>query len=191
MPSIFRPLLFLCLLGVYACKTPIANTSVSSKTKGEAEFQQYLKEKTAQWKGKEAPDFQLADIEGKTFHLSDFKDKIVLLNFWFMDCPPCITEISSLKQLHQNYSNRGVVLVSVALDASDKLAPFCKERQIPYWVLPNGKPLAEQYKVTVYPTTYLIEKGSIQEIFVGSSDWDGTQTYYEIKPHLDTRTKGN
>lgn len=178
--SIYLALLFALFS---ACRT---STTLSAQEQGDAEFQQYVEQKLLKWKDKAAPDFRLPDVEGKPLRLFDQKGKLVLLNFWFVDCKPCVTETVSLKELHKTYADQGLRIIAIALDSSDRLRPFIQQYQLPYAVLPKGKALADYYGVVTYPTSFLLDKqGVIREIFVGASDWDGTQTFFEMKPSIE------
>src|SRR6185312_613814 len=55
--------------------------------------------------GSEAPDFTVADLNGKMYKLSDLKGKTVVLNFWFTTCAPCVTEMPELNRLIEKYKN--------------------------------------------------------------------------------------
>ena len=60
-----------------------------------------------------APDFTLEDMDGKKHSLTEYRGKVVLINFWATWCPPCIREMPSLEQLHQNLKDQPFVLLAI------------------------------------------------------------------------------
>lgn len=94
-----------------------------------------------------APDFQLLDIQGVKRKLSDFRGKVVLLNFWATWCAPCRSEIPALKRVHRDYQARGLAVVSVAMDDRGWAAvtPFVTGFQVDYPVLLGNAAVARQY----------------------------------------------
>ena len=187
-----------CLLLTSACtkKIAIANAfpevdkSKVSTQQGD-DFDAYLMQHYAKQIGTAAPNISFKALttssEGTIKNLTtDFKDKIVILNFWFAQCVPCITEIPSLKELVKNYEDKDVELISITIDNEEKTKELISKHNLTYMVAANGKALAQTYGVKSYPTTFLInKKGNIERVFFGASDWDGTYTYKEIKPFLE------
>jgi thiol-disulfide isomerase/thioredoxin len=68
---------------------------------------------------KPAPDWQLSDVNGKPVKLSDFKGKVILLNFWATWCPPCRAEIPGFVALQTKYADKGFSVIGVSLDLQD------------------------------------------------------------------------
>ena len=67
-------------------------------------------------------NFKFQDLDGKSVALSDFKGKIILLDFWATWCPPCRKEIPGYIELYNTYKSRGLVVVGVSMDDADDLA---------------------------------------------------------------------
>src|SRR5215472_7952796 len=63
-------------------------------------------------------DLTLKDIHGKPFTLSDYKGKVILLDFWATWCPPCRKEIPGFMELYDTYSSRGFTVIGVSIDDS-------------------------------------------------------------------------
>lgn len=191
---IFYSFVFFAFLNLTACKTSSnTNSSISNNTespspmdKGEKEFEEYLKHKKDKYKGQNLPSATVKTIDGKTYTLADLKGKIVLLNFWFAACKPCVTEIPSLNELHDQYHSKNVLILSVSTDNLEIAKRLATEKKMRYHVAADGKKLAETLEVSSFPTSFLIDKkGVIQEIFIGANDFDATQTYREVKPFLE------
>lgn len=124
-----------------------------------------------------APGFTLRDMDGKTRSLSEFKGKVVMLNFWATWCPPCRREIPSMEAVYQQLKTRDFVVLAVnEWEPEDMVFAFLG--QLP--VMPNfpilfdatGK-VAEQYKVKGLPTTVIIDQqGRVVYRAVGGRDFE-------------------
>jgi peroxiredoxin len=66
--------------------------------------------------------FTFKDLEGKPVALSDYKGKVILLDFWATWCPPCRKEIPGFVELYHTYKSRGLVVIGVSMDDADDLA---------------------------------------------------------------------
>ena len=127
---------------------------------------------------KEAPpayaaDFTLPDLKGKKTALSDFRGKVVLVDFWATWCGPCIEELPDLIRLHEKNKARGFSMLGISLDDDKKaVAPFAKEHKMSYPVLLAGPAVPAGYSVPGTPTAFLI-----------SADGLIVKTYYGAKPY--------
>ena len=86
---------------------------------------------------KTAPEFALKDEDGKTVKLSDYKGKVVLLNFWATWCGPCKIEIPWFMDFEQTYKDKNFAVLGVSLDEDgwDAVKPYIKEKKINYRVM--------------------------------------------------------
>ena len=108
-----------------------------------------------------APDFLLKDLSQKKVKLTDFKGKVVILNFFATWCPPCRAEIPELNKLYRLNKEKGLVVLGVSLDMDappQGLTTFVKNMKITYPVLMGTTDLAEKYQVNGVPTTILINR---------------------------------
>src|SRR5271169_6159932 len=64
----------------------------------------------------------LKDIQGKSVNLSDYRGKVILLDFWATWCPPCRKEIPGFIELYNTYKSRGLVVIGVSMDDADDVA---------------------------------------------------------------------
>ncbi len=113
-----------------------------------------------------APEFTLVDQYGETHSLSDYRGKIVFLNFWATWCPSCRAEMPYIQELYEEYSqdeNSDVVILAVAFPNLGKetdiegIREFLEENGYTYPVLMDeGATLQLPYYITAYPTTFLI-----------------------------------
>jgi len=120
---------------------------------------------------KRASDFTLTNLNGKTVTLSDFKDKVIILDFWATHCPPCIQEIPDFVKLYNKYKDKGLVIIGVSLDRGDveKVKRFCRNKGVNYPVVIGNYEVTKNYGGIRYiPTTFIIDKNrNIVKKFIG------------------------
>lgn len=107
-----------------------------------------------------APDFDLERVDGELISLSDYKGKVIILNFWATWCMPCRQEIPSLVKLQKKYQNDVVVLgISMDTNGPDVVPDFVDRFGINYPVLYGDGRVANRYGgVTGIPTTFVIDR---------------------------------
>lgn len=120
---------------------------------------------------KQAPEFALKDANGATVHLSDYKGKVVLLDFWATWCGPCKIEIPWFMQFEQEYKDRGFAVLGVSMDEGgwDDVKPYIQARKVNYRILMGNDQVGQAYGgVDSLPTTFLIDRaGRIAKVHVG------------------------
>ncbi len=118
-----------------------------------------------------APDFELDNFAGGKTRLSDYRGKVVLLNFWATWCGPCVAETPDFVDLYRNYRERGLVVLGVSVDQNPRavLQPFIRKHKIDYPILLVNQRVAADYGgLTSIPTTFLIDReGMIRNQYVG------------------------
>ena len=136
---------------------------------------------------KKAPDFELKDANGQTVHLSDYRGKVVLLDFWATWCGPCKVEIPWFEEFERQNKDKGFAVIGVAMDDNgwDAVKPFAKERGINYRLVLGNDQVADLYGSVIgrymqppmsgggldaLPTTLLIDRGgNIAAVHIGLS----------------------
>jgi cytochrome c biogenesis protein CcmG/thiol:disulfide interchange protein DsbE len=120
---------------------------------------------------KTAPNFTLKDIDGRPVKLSDFRGKIVLLNFWATWCGPCKVEIPWFIEFEQKYKDRGLVVIGVSMDEEgwSVVKPYVADRRINYRIVVGTEKVGQAYGgVESLPTSFIIDKeGRIVSTHVG------------------------
>ncbi|UCE79531.1 MAG: TlpA family protein disulfide reductase [Nitrospiraceae bacterium] len=120
--------------------------------------------KTVQ-KGLPAPNFTLSDINGRDVSLSDFRGKVVLLEFWATWCPPCIESVPELIMLQERYKEKGFTIVAISLDkGADKnsmVAAFSDKFKINYPILFADENIIDSYQIISIPTSVILDRDGV------------------------------
>ncbi|MBL7559031.1 TlpA family protein disulfide reductase [Olleya sp. YSTF-M6] len=109
-------------------------------------------------KGEKALDFITTDLNGNTFKLSDLKGQVVVLNFWFTKCGPCISEMPELNNLTENFKNKKVKFLAITFNSKEIVKQFLKDTAFDYTITPNANDVITMYGVQSYPTSIVIDK---------------------------------
>ncbi len=121
-----------------------------------------------------APDFTLKDLQGNPVKLSDFRGKVVLLNFWATWCPPCRYEMPFVESVYQEQAAKGFVVLAVSIDDDPAAVPqFVKEFGLTFPVVIDtpDKRVSNLYRLYPIPTSYFIDRdGVIRDVHVGAMD---------------------
>jgi thiol-disulfide isomerase/thioredoxin len=127
--------------------------------------------------------FAGTDITGKSIDLDELLGKIVVVNFWFIGCPPCRQEIPELNKIVAAYANDpDVVFVAIALDKKSDIKDFLKTHPYNYHIIPNGGEISGQYNLNLYPTNVVVARDG--KVMFHSSGY-GINTPYWIKKVIE------
>ena len=110
---------------------------------------------------KKAPDFTLKDADGRPVKLSDYKGRVVLLNFWATWCGPCRIEIPWFVEFEQKFKDRGFAVLGVAMDEDgwDVVKPYLERVKVNYRVVIGSDMVSEMYGgVESFPTTFMLDR---------------------------------
>lgn len=125
--------------------------------------------------GQPAPDISLMDMQGNQVSLSQFKGKVVILNFWATWCPPCREEMPSMEKLHRDFGEKGLVILAVNVEENGRQAveAFLKKTPYTFPILFDGDKTAQNtYGVFRFPESFIIDRnGNVVEKIIGARDW--------------------
>jgi len=120
---------------------------------------------------KSAPEFSLKDENGKLVKLSDYRGKVVLLNFWATWCGPCKVEIPWFIGFEREYKDKDFAVLGVAMDEDGwkSVKPYMNDKKINYRVVVGSEEASLMYGgVDSLPTTFVIDRdGKIASVHIG------------------------
>lgn len=133
-----------------------------------------------------ASDFELRDMDEESIKLSDYRGKVVLLNFWATWCPPCIREMPSMERLHQQVDADDFKVIAInQMEDVDQVFAFTGQLEVdPTFeiLFDTNSEVSRDYAVRGLPTTYLIDKkGNIRYRAVGGREFDHAEVIKIIK----------
>lgn len=120
-------------------------------------------------------DWQLYDLKGRAFNFEQYKNKVVVVNFWATWCPPCVAEMPSLVELHREYGEK-VQFIFLAKDKKERVRSYLKEKQYAIPVFFSDDLPPNEFQGKSLPTTYIVDaKGTIMVKEIGAVDWSCKQ----------------
>jgi len=119
-----------------------------------------------------APDFALNDSQGAPIKLSDYKGRVVLLNFWATWCHGCVLEIPWFIEFQERYKDSGLSVIGVSIDEGWKpVKAFVEEKKVNYPIVIDTEGVRRLYELNAMPMTLLIDRsGEIAASYIGVVD---------------------
>ena len=137
-----------------------------------------------------APDLSLTDLNGSTIHTADYKNKVLLVNFWAAWCVPCAEEVPQFVALQKKYRGQGLQVIGFSVDDdAQELQSFYRKHQMNYPVVPSDIKLAGAFGgVLGLPTTFVIGRDNrIHTKHNGATDFSVLEqevvTFLETAPN--------
>lgn len=146
--------------------------------------------------GEAAPDFNLRDIDGKAVPLSQFKGKVVLINFWATWCAPCQVEMPHLQKFYDELKGDGLVVLSISTDdarSASQVKPLIKRNGYTFPVLLDKETaVVAQYNPSkVLPYSVLLDRDHrIRAVHQGYSPGDEVSLHAELLAMLGVSPDG-
>ncbi len=123
--------------------------------------------------GFRAPAFTILSLDGKKISLSDITSDVIVLNFWFTMCPPCIDEMPHLKALQEKFDPKKVRVILLAADLQRNVERFIAGSYKAPLVALDVNGVAQKYKVEKFPETFILDKKRIIiEKYSGYQEWN-------------------
>ena len=140
--------------------------------------------------GCQAPMFKVRTINGKPLTLAELQGKVVVINFWFIGCAPCISEMPALNKLVEAYKGKDVVFIAFSRDDHKSLSEFLVKRQFNYEQVSADYELSKEYCILAgWPTNMVLDRqGVVRQIFSGGStsiEKARTEAYEKMRPTID------
>lgn len=121
-----------------------------------------------------APDWKLTDLNGKPVKFSDFRDDVLIVDFWATWCVPCRVEIPHFVELQKQYGDKGLTVIGVSLDEQGPgvVKKFVKRFAVNYPIVIGNQKVVEAYGgIDAIPTTFVIDRqGRIVSRHIGYND---------------------
>ncbi|MEP0984197.1 TlpA disulfide reductase family protein [Ekhidna sp.] len=128
------------------------------------------KKEVKRMKGQPFPEFNFATLEGTTYTKEDLKGKILLVNFWFSRCTPCIKEMPEMNEMVQSFAAEGIVFLAPTFDDHVTVKKFLQKREFEYQIVPDVKDFCLEMNVRSYPTHFVVNReGTIEKVVIGYS----------------------
>ena len=132
--------------------------------------------------------FEAPDVDGKKHFLPDYKDKVLVLFFWNLNCDGCKDHLGLMNEINNEFKGDDFQVISLADETKGEITEFTKNSMVGFPVIANGKGLGEMgYAIELgYPRAFVIDKyGVIQKVVSNESE----NFYGELKESIETHLK--
>jgi thiol-disulfide isomerase/thioredoxin len=120
-----------------------------------------------------AGDWTFKTLDGKSVAFSDFRGKVVFLNFWATWCVPCVEEMPGIQRLVKAMKDEDVAFLLITDEKEKKVRHFLEKHQLDLPIYVRGKKCPKTFKTKRLPFTYILDRqGNIAMRRTGSTEWD-------------------
>ena len=126
--------------------------------------------------------FIVKDMHGNSVKLSDYRGRPLIVNFWFIDCPPCRKEVPALVELVKKYGDKGFTVLGLSVqDSPEAMRAFAEEFKVnyPLFVAKDRDDITEAYRATfAYPVSWFVRRDGtvfLKHLGTGTLEWFDTQ----------------
>ena len=162
--------------GVFSIKQDIANGKKTITIIPSGNDEQLLRDaKMVAFKNslinKPINSFKLTDLNNKLWDSNDVRGKVVVMNFWFTACKPCILEMPHLNKLVAENKDSDVIFIAPAPENETQVNKFLKKYSFDYNIIPSSLDYITALNIENFPTHLIIDKeGIVRQVFIGYAD---------------------
>lgn len=139
------------------------------------------------YRGAPLPPFALEDTDGKTHRLSDYRGKVILVNFWATWCPPCVKEMPAMQRLRTKLGEKAfrILALNVA-DDEESVRDFVHKAKLNFSILMDREgAVGRDWRVYALPASFVLNaKGDITHRLYGALEWDSPEVVALIESLL-------
>lgn len=165
-------LILLSLLSLIAC-------GESPKKEVQAESKKMVAKKSIDYgieKGDVIENFDFYDLDKNIYSIKDYREKVIMLNFWATWCPPCRQEMPSMEELYQANKDANFEIIAISIDQNKSIQGVKDFVNLSGYNFPIfydlNQNLGRKFLIRSIPTTFLIDQyGVIREKVLGAKDW--------------------
>jgi thiol-disulfide isomerase/thioredoxin len=139
------------------------------------------------WPGGPTPALELRELDGRAHRLTDYRGKVVLVNFWATWCEPCRDEMPSMQRLKEKLAGRPFAVLAVNLDEPEaRIRKFLSQVTVDFTILLDpGRKAARSWDARILPASFVIgPDGAIRYRLVGELDWSHDRVVSRISALL-------
>jgi peroxiredoxin len=132
----------------------------------------------------QAPDFQLSDVDGNIHRLSDYRGRVVIVNFWATWCPPCRAEMPSMQRAWEKLQQEEIMMLAVNVgEDEDTIFQFTANYPVEFPLLMDlDSKIIGEWPVRGLPTTFVVDpQGRLAYRAIGGREWDETELLEQVK----------
>lgn len=139
-----------------------------------------------EFNGNTLPYFNMIDRDGNIIKTDNTSNKVVVFNFWFASCPPCIQEIPELNEVYEKYKNNDdIIFAAITFEREEKIAKFQEKYNFKYPIVGKEGSFSQAITRGAYPTNVILKRdGTIQEYISGGMVGIGKQIEAAIEEAL-------
>jgi len=117
----------------------------------------------------------VSDLDGNIVKMSDYKGKVIFLNFWATWCMPCAAELPSINKLYNQFKNEAIIFLLISNENIEKVKKYKQHKNydVPFYINDENSNIPKMYYSRGIPTTFIInKKGQVIKASSGAEDWD-------------------
>ena len=141
------------------------------------------------WAGGPPPAFTLKDLDGRLHPLSDYRGKVILINFWATWCGPCRDEMPSIQSLKEKLAGKPFAVLAINLDEPEsRVRTFLSQMKVDFTILLDPEKLtAKTWDARILPATFIVgPDGRIRYSLIGEINWGHEHVVSRISELLPT-----